>query len=593
MANKEMVTEWQDKIRRAWEYRDKHQKGVAGTGSYSSTCRDSRKYYRADWKKGVFPVNRIFSFGRSLIPSVYFKNPRVCVTATRPEHVFHARIVEAVDNQLIRQTGLKKTLKRAILNAYLNGIGPIKLGYDSEFGFAPELEVDQDTASASQYSRKEPRRIEYNQGVRPGMPWALPDYPENLIFPPGYQDPDAMPWIAQRVLRRLEDVKQDQKYRNVSKLEGTRILDTKSPGQLDLFHEEKSEMFAELFEIRDRSTGQVYVICEDQLLLAQDDALQMAGGLPFEFIVFNEDPEFPWGISDVSIIEPQQLELNEIRSQARRHRAIALLKFLYKRGAIKEAELENFFSSDVGVGVAVDDDVIAGAVLPMQPHVPADLAMEAASVEADMRLSLRRSENQMGSYRGGTPPPATETLQVAQTANLDTDERRDIVSDVMVNIVRKWNNYIFQFWTGEKVIEIVGPEGGSQWISFTGEQLNSEYDLAIDADTGFPASKALKLQAADAMLKQYNGDLMIDQVALRKIHLSNLEWLYPGVTGLVNEMPQTIAGAVSNLRQPSPSGGSSAHGMDPQRGGGRRGSTPDNAIPFEQAKKKFEGGGSQ
>ena len=221
--HKDFVEEWLGRIKTSIKLRQRFVK--YNNKTWKEVCEDARKYYRSDWKSDVIPVNRVFSFGRSLIPAIYFRSPRVSVTATKPELVMHAKVVEAVDNYLIKKTKLKKTLKTAALHAYLAGYGPIKLGYDSEFGFDPSLAVDEDTATATQYARQESRDIEYHSNVQPGMPWALPDLPENVIVPFGYRDPESLPWIAHRILRPLEDVKQDQKYRNTKDLQGTRTID--------------------------------------------------------------------------------------------------------------------------------------------------------------------------------------------------------------------------------------------------------------------------------------------------------------------------------------------------------------------------------
>jgi hypothetical protein len=586
--HKDFVENWIGKIKKSLTLRKKFVK--YNNKTWEEICEDSRKYYRSDWKGDIIPVNRIFSFGRSLIPAVYFRSPRVSVTATKPELVMHAKVVEAVDNYLIKKTKLKKTLKTAALHAYLSGYGPIKLGYDSEFGYDPSLAADEDYATATQYARKEKRDIEYHANVNPGMPWALPDLPENVIVPFGYRDPDSLPWIAHRILRPLEDVKQDQKYQNTKDLQGTRTLSVIQPQKKSLFNEDNTIKYAELIEIRDLSTRMIHVICEDQLLLSIPDVLQM-GSLPWEFIIFNEDPEYFGGIPDIVMVEPQQLELNDIRTQASRHRKIALLKFLYLKGSIQEDELEKFFSGQVGPGIEVDAESLANAVSTLQPHVPSDLAAEAAMVKNDMRESLGFSENQANAFKGGTPPTASETMQVAMAAENRISERKDIMADALVNIIEKWNKFIFSFWTGERVVKIAGPDGAQTWVRFTGDQLKGDYDLNIDPDTGFPASKMMRQQAADLLLKTYGGDPLIDQIRLRELHLQQFEWLYPGVSNLVMQPSPYEASAAAYDRQPHPMGGGNP--STGNRGGGRQGSTPENPIDFERMVARHANGGKE
>jgi len=580
------TTHWMNEIKAGEKYRD--------TYSKSKAYPDYRKYYRGDWKGNIVPTNRIFSFGRALIPQVYFRNPRVTCTATRPDLVAHSMVVEAIDNWLIKELKLKQVIKRAILHSYLSGTCPVKLGYDSEFGYNPLQAVDQDSSTVTQVGRKgeaKGKNIEYNVNIKPGMPWAQPCLPEDVIIPWGYYDPDSLPWISHRILRPLEDVQADQKYKNTSELKGSRrarYVEMRPPLRKD-----DSIKFCELFEIRDIRSQEVLVICEDKLLLKDKDALQIEGP-NYEFLTFNEDPEFFWGIPDVSILEPQQLEYNEIRTQASRHRKIALLKFLYLKGAVTKDQLDAFLSGEVGPAVEVDGESLANSIITLTPSMPVDLRSEAMSVLGDMQLSMGFNENATGNFKPGTPPSAGEVQASGNIGEARIEERRDIVHDLLVNIIRKWNQYIFSFWTGDRVIKIVGPKGSDLWIQYTGEELKGEYSLIVDPDSGLPITKGLRQQVGEKLLKQYGGDPLIDQQALRRMDLQNYEWVSPGVSSLLVATDTNMATLLANQRQPSPAfqGGSGPAVRGQSRGGGQRGggaapgSSPNNPMPFD----KFKGG---
>ena len=585
----EFVNHWNEELKAGEKYRDTYSK----CRSYS----DYRKYYRGDWSSAIVPVNRIFSMGRSLIPQTYFRAPRVTCTATRPDLVAHAMVIEAIDNWLIKELRLKKTIKSAILHAYYAGTAPVKLGYDSEFGFTPTQAVDVDSATMTQIGREgeaKERQIEYNINVRPGMPWALPVMPEDLIIPWGYSDPDALPWIGHRIVRPLIDVQADQKYVSTGKLKGSRrprYLEERRPA----YRKDEATKFCELFEIRDLRTKEVIVISEDELLMKSHDALQIEGG-NYEFLTFNEDPEFFWGIPDVSILEPQQLELNETRTQASKHRRIALLKFLYLKGALSKESLDLFLSNNVGPAVEIEGESILNAIHEMTPHVPPDLRVEIASILSDMYLSIGFNENTTGGFKGGTPPSAAETVTASQPQEVRIEERRDIVHDLLTNILRKWNQYIFSFWTGERVIKIVGPQGADMWIQYTGDELKGEYTLQIDPESGVPITRGLRGQAAQDLMKQYGGDPLIDQIALRRTHLRNYEWVFPGVSSMIIPTDPGMAMMLGDRRQPSPMGGGQSgpavkgqSRSGGQRGGGMPVSTPQSPEPFERFSQRMRG----
>lgn len=573
--DKDLNEHWKQEIKAGKVYRKRH-------GRHQD-WKEYRKYYRGDWKDRIVPVNRTFSYGRSMLPRVYFRAPRVSVTPRHPRFKWQAKVIEAVDNWLIQETLLKLTLKRSALQSFLCGVGPIKLGFDSEFGYIPDQAIDRDSSTATQYSRKSGENIEYNVGVKPGMPWALPVLADDVVVPYGYQWAESLPWVAHRIIRPLDDIKEDQKYKNTKNLSGTRMSDIyESRPKVDLPERDDDIRYGELYEIREKRENKIITICEDEVLLEDVDALQVEG-LPWEFTIFNEDPEYFWGIPDARMIEPQQLELNEARTQAQRHRKIALIKFLYLSGKISEDQLENFLSGEVGPAVAVEGESIDSVISVMQPHVPPDFDMQARVLSTDMAETLGYSPNELASYRQGTPPTATEASRVGGAHDIRDDERRDIMKDVFINIIRKWNQYVFQFWDQERVIQIAGPDGAQHWVQYTGDQLIGEYDYLVDMDAALPITKSLRHEVANAVFDKYNGDQMINQIELRRMHLQQFEWVFPGISSLLNtEMPPEEAALAGLERQPHPGG----PGMKGNRGGGR---TPDKPMPVE----KLASGGSE
>lgn len=547
----DFVNEWTSKIDSGLKYRKKF--------SSEDHWRKWREQYRGKWNSRIIPINRVFSMGRSLLPRVYFRTPSVMVTPLRPEFEAHSRVVEAIDNYLIRELNLKYAIKKACLDSYLCGTGPIKLGYDSEFGFIPRQAVDTDTGTITQVSTKTGDQIEYKVNVKPGMPWALRARPEDVVTPWGYDDPQTFPWIAHAIFRPLKDVQEDQKYNeNKKKLSGgfSQQWKVKNP---HLNREDNNESYCLLWEIRDVRKRKVYIISEDTLLLDEDDALQIEG-LPWEFITFNEDSEHPWGISDVFINSPQQKELNEIRTQASALRKLSVIKILYQKGVLKKEELDKLLSTeieDIGAGIEVDSDSLGGSIMEFQPkNTTNDTTTETREVEKDMRENSGFSTNQLGEFSPFHGKTATEAQIVSQAAETRMDERRDIVADVVSNILRKWNQFIFKYWTGEKVIQVVGEQGKAEWISYTGDMLKGEYMLKVDPDSGLPISRGMRYQMNKELLELLKGDVFIDQIKLRKMLLRQFDWLDPTADQLVQE----------------------SQGM----GEGGLGGTPERPLPFEE-----------
>lgn len=457
-----------------------------------------KQYYRHEFASGTLPVNMMYSVLRSLTPQVVLRNPKITVTPRKsgPQAELNARIVQKLDNWLLYELMSKRELKKIVADCFFSGTGTMFVGYDSYFGYESKLSDPTGSFSMTQFNAKGDR-IETNQGVNPGMPWGLRSRPEDVVFPWGATDPESLEWVAMRVFRRVSDLKSDKKYSNTKDLtgsvtptrttvEGGIITDYKDSIQ---FSPDPEAQWVELWQVHDARSGQVMgvVMDHDKLLRKDDDEMQIEG-LPSETVTFNPDPDYIYGIPDARIIEPQLLELLDIRTQAMRHRRIDILKALVKKGSISPENMKKLASCDIGAFVELESDIgIRDAVVAMNPGVAGilqDLAMQGQQTQSDIREMTGFSRVLQGEYQGKTHVSAAETQAVFAAANIRMDERRDAMADLLTKIVRKWNQYIFTYWTADRVESIVGPDGAKWWLKFNGPQIKDEYDLMIEPEEG-------------------------------------------------------------------------------------------------------------
>lgn len=541
----DFVNYWMTQIDFALRYRKKYS-DIDNWAQY-------RRWYRGDFRadgdmedKFRVQVNKVFSYLRSMIPRVYFRNPSINITATQPEFVAGSKVLQIVDQWLVRKTNLKYHIKKAILDCGLCGVGPIKLGYDSEFGYLPEQGIDQNSGTVTQTGVKSGSKIEYNADIHPGMPWAARVRPEEVLVPFGYDNPRELPWVGHIVMRQVKDIWEDQKYeekyRKVVK-GGFSIQNDSSPKAYSFMQTGNKEDYALLYEIRDFKSGKMYVFCEDMPLLICEDTLQ-TDGLPWEFLIFNEDPEHFWGIPDVRMIAPQQKEINEIRSYASIMRKLNVIRILYTKGALKPEDLEKLLSKDIediGCGIEVDHDSIQASVQILNPaNVSDNLIREQEQTETDFRDTLGVGQNQSGEFSPFHNKTATEATIVQQGSDIRSDERRDIVADLLTNIVRKFNMFIFKYWTTERVVEIAGADGQTYWVQFTGEQLAGEYAYTVNPEDSKPVDSATRTETATNLFQMWNGDPLVDQVGLRELVVDQAAHIDPAYKMLIRA-PQPMA----------------------------------------------------
>ena len=551
----------------------------------SNSWKVYKDYYRHIFKKGTLPVNLVFSLLRTIIPQTYFRNPQVTLTAVRPglEYELHARLIEDVDNWLIREVGVKYQMKRLIADGFLCGIGSGFHGYDSQFGFsAKEAKALGGSATLSQFDKKGDR-IEYYENVGPGMPWFLRARPEDVIYPWGCECKENAEWVAMRVFRPLEDLKADPKYINKDKLTGKFVPIRSRPegGAADIefpMDEQKDYEWVELFQVHDRKTGKLFglTLDHDQFLRNEKDETQIEG-LPVETLVFNPDPDYIYGIPDTRVIEPQLLELNEIRSQGMKHRRIDILKFLYRKGAIKANQLEKLLSEDVQAGIEIASDTsIKDAIVALNPGasgILADLERMGDVIRQDVRETVGFSRSSTGEYMGKTHITKAETDVVQWANQIRIDERRDMVADLLERVVRKFNQFIFTHWKSNIVRSIIGPDGARLWIKFSPAAIRAEYGLKVDPTNAVPVDPRTKrkdaIEMAGAYAKMNAGLIAQGQpipAEIQRYFFSQFDGInVDKLLAQINNAPMAAPGAGNNPQQAVPP--HVAAGMMRQRAG--------------------------
>jgi len=533
-SKEEQLVEWKQKVKL----------GILYQANYGHTSKWPlfERMFEGDWGAGILPVNLIFAFGKALLPNVYNRNPRALLTPTGPGRVLHTKATERVLNYLIYETNVKKQIKRMCQDSYIYGTAIGKCGYDSEYGYASDKSVAMvpGEGTLTGFGADE-ENIEYRIDIKPGMPWFLRNKPADFILPYGYIDIEAAPWCATRVMRPLEDVLADTKYINKGKLKGGRTFtdrNIKATMQTDTEGAVKDRMFetlcekedwVEIWEIRDFRTRKVYAISmdHDKFLREDVDDLQIEG-LPFLPLIFNDSGFGFWGISDCQIIEPQQLELNEIRTQAQAHRRVALLKAMVARNAMTKEEKEKFLSGEVLPYIEVDvppGSSIADVVTLMQPHVPPDFVALTTQIMEDVMQMLGSSRNQRGDYNTGRRT-ATEAQIVQMAAQVRLNERRDATADLFTNICRKYLQYIFTFWRDKvQVIDIIGQDGARYWIEYTGAAIKGEYNIKVNPDDSLPVTFETRRQEARELYQLTAQDPTINRVEMSRQLLNQYDWI--------------------------------------------------------------------
>lgn len=527
---------WQELIKQAVRYKE----GFCGSNSWSQY----REWYRGNFNGELdtleagdeLEYNITYAMARTMIPNVYFRNPYVNVTPRfkpgAPDMTHQAKLVEAVDNWILQEIDFKSTMKTAILDSFFCGRGVLKVGYDSEFGYATEeamAELGVNDATASQYAKGdfEKQKIEHNANIKPGMPFVQRVDPDHFLVPFGQRNLKECDWVDHIVVRQLQDAKLDPKYTNMKDIEGTHLERALANSNKRRVFQELSKHidWIEIHEIRDARFRELSCVVDDKggayIRGPIEDELQM-DGLPFVSFAFNEDPEYFWAPSDCKLMASQQREMNESRTQTMMHRRIDLLKFLYKEGTLDESELDKLMSGVVGPAVSVKGDP-ANSIVPLQPRLPQELVQWPEIIRSDVREMFGIGRNQAGQQSGGRRT-AKEASIIQQAHELRMDERRDIMADSVTEVLRKVNQVIFSFWDTPRVVQVVGYDGARYWVEYTKDAIKGEYDLKVDVESLTPQTKQMKRQEIMQLMQSLgNNPMALDYLMKQMAH--QFDWL--------------------------------------------------------------------
>ena len=516
---KESPSDWEDRINAAIEYKRDY--------CDSNNWKEYREYYRGNYDnwQGDFPLlsyNVIYAIANVLGPSVYPRNPTVLMSPRKPGAAMFAKLAESVANWLIQEMNVKREVRTAVLHTFFCGASMMKIGYEGQYEMPERNEIQ---LILDEYEESPTGML--GETLSGGLPWCRAVDPDFLLVPFGSKVMDDMEWIDHMVIRPTSRVRRDSMYKNTRGLKGThvnRVFTNHNKHRL-LQKMTTEGDWVELHEIRDLRDKTIKVLVEgyDFYLREEADVLQIDGP-PFVPLCFNEDPEYFWGLSDCKIIEPQQLEINESRTQAMLHRRVALARILYSKGALDKAMVNLLMSEKVLPAIEVQGPVDESKIRVLTPHMPQDVMLWTEAIRNDIRELSGIGRMQTGEMSTGRHS-ATESKIVHDAHNLRMNARRDRVLDMVGDLMRKTMQIIYTMWSTPKAMEVVGIDGSRYWVELTGSQIKNEYDLKLDAGSSDPQTKELRRQEIVQLIQAVGKNPRVNVDYLLRLLLQEFEWL--------------------------------------------------------------------
>ncbi len=503
--------EWLTEIDNALEYRKMF-------GRETSWIENELNYYNDPHGNTAVGPNLVWSMGDSLLSSLGVPDPEIVVKAERQAGVDKAPVVEAIDNWLIEKLKMKRAVDDSLINAYLNSKAILKIGYDSEYGYAPYWDIGQGNnllgMTLTQFD-KQGNRIEYKD-TTPGMPWVSAVHPQDFVVPWGTVYIDDAPWAAHRVIRLNSYFKKDVKYKNTSRLQADMSMEdfvntySTVGAKRKRFRSEraittqqnKKPIFNIAWEIHDRMTGKIMVVAEnhDKFLRNEKDVMQVCG-LPFVAEGFVSHPRHFWSTPLAYYLGQIQSEQHDISIQAAKQRRLNVLRFLANKNVFDKDELNKWVNGDVGAVGLVDghigDDLNkAIKAFPTQPDLTSML--ESDNNRRNAREAIGMGRNQMGDEMQSSRRTKAEVDTVQQGSMTRTSKRATVVKNLYIDTIKKVNKVVFSFWNSPRSIQV-----GENWKRFTGEEISGEYLLSLSLSSKRNVSRAQRKVEALMLMAQF------------------------------------------------------------------------------------------
>lgn len=460
--------------------------------------------------------NLVYGQGDALLSTLTVPDPEFVVKAERRVGIDKAPIVESLDNLFIRKLRLKRYVDRAVMHGYLYGTIILKIGYDSEFGWAPYYDIGQNNnmlgLTFTQFSRKG-HRIE-SPDIQPGWPWVRPVLPHDVVFPWGTIFAEDAPWVAHRIVRHIDAIKADPKYINTSNLKAEMTMEDFMESYLTVGTQKQQQRlrgiakanvnteYVELWEIRDRLRGEILVISRNhkKYLRNKPDAIQLACGMPFVVATLNPHPRSIWSTPPAYYLGQLQKTQFDISLQAEKQRRIDILKFIFRDGAISSDAISRLLSADVGAAEGIKSQFPMNEIIATVPRGNLlDYTLQSEQNRRDAREAAGISRNQMGEPLGtpGRRTTKAEVLSAGAGAQTRTNRRQQAVSQLYIEVIDKVNKVVFEYWKMPR--EVMHDEG---WANVTGDMLKGDYLYSVSLSTKRNLSRAERKIEALMMLGQ-------------------------------------------------------------------------------------------
>jgi hypothetical protein len=519
------------KYRKRVEHAVKWRKDAGYDAKWAKFLKLYASQYEYDELSGyedIVAPNLVFSTVNIVVPSIVVNYPKITVTARKAEDEGAAATVEAMCNYNWQRYNVHEELKLAIRDFVMFGIGITKVTWVLR---EEEVELDRDeyseTVAQALMEVQQGRLQADTEGLGVTFPTddevvrsapttkikVTADHPsvERVSIFDIYMDPDATRpknarWIAQRMYVPLEVAKANEDWSKSArkKLVATAMSEAKKDQETKFDGEERGgeAEFVVVWEYYDLINKQMCVFAEgcDEHLIAPDDT-PLPFPHPYVFALNYIIPEKLYPLGDVESIVPLQMELALTRTQMINDRKRFRRMYMYKPDEIGPDGLAALLSGDDNAMIPVDyDGPLADVIAPITTtSYPPEAYNQTAMIMDDTNLTTGVNEYQRGTV-SEVRRTATEAGMINDMANARSADKLALVEQAISELARRTVQLAQEFLTTEQVARVVGEQGAMEWVNYSREDIEGEFDFQVEAGSTRPQNESQKRQSAMQMM---------------------------------------------------------------------------------------------
>ena len=444
----------------------------------------------------LIAVNIAFSTINVIAPSVSVNHPKIVVTPNQPEDEERAVFVEAVVNHLWKHHDFRTPFRSAVKDFLIFGHGWIKVGWkfvEQERSLSDaerQMYLDESIVEADTFAMQNPdmaAELPSDEDLAANLPstemTVVEDQPFvervspfDILVDPEATCMDDASWIAQKIIRPLEEAKADKRYKASARKQLTADATTADPLQNPV-RDERYVSDAErviIWEYYDIAGNTMCVMADSgDEFLVDPTPMPYAYGQPFVMLRNYDIPDYFYPMGDLEAIESLQEELDKTRSQLVNARKRYGRKYLYHERSFGPEGREALESEQDGRFVPVVDEnkPLSEVVMPL-PQIPLspEVYNTSSIIENDINVVSGVSE-----YARGQMPEirrtATEASIIADAGNARAADKLAIVELGIGMIARRVIQVMQQFMTGEQMARVAANGGENLFVPFVRDDI--------------------------------------------------------------------------------------------------------------------------